>query len=67
MNGPDGAAPGACSVRFIYEGAKSFSWTADLAEGQSSFDADYGSGRMTLSSTTRLLAPEEALSDAMFF
>jgi glucose-6-phosphate dehydrogenase assembly protein OpcA len=66
-NGPDGAAPGACSVRFVYEVAKAFSWTADLANGQSVFDADYGSGRMTLSATTRLLAPEEALSDAMFF
>ncbi len=63
---PNGA-PGACSVRFIYDSAKAFSWTADLSEGQSVFEADFGTGRTALSATARLLAPDEALSDAMFF
>ena len=64
---PAGAAPGACSVRFIYEGAKEVSWTADLVQGYSLFEADFGSGRTTLCATTKLLVPEEALADAMFY
>jgi hypothetical protein len=64
---PSGGAPGACSVRFVYDGGKAFSWGGDLASGQSVFDADFASGRTTLSATARLLAPDEALSDAMFF
>jgi hypothetical protein len=62
-----GGSPGACSVRFIYGAGKAFSWTGDLASGQSVFDADFASGRTTLPATARLLAPDEALSDAMFF
>jgi hypothetical protein len=61
------AAPGACSVRFAYDGGKAFSWTGDLASGQSVFDAKLFSTRTTLSATARLLTPDEALADAMFF
>jgi hypothetical protein len=66
IEAPGEGDPGACSARFIYDGAKSFIWSADLAQGQSRFEADYGSGGTTLSATARLLPPEEALSEAMF-
>ncbi len=44
-----------------------FRWTGDFAEGQALFEADFGSGRTTLSAATSLLNPENALSEAMFF
>jgi glucose-6-phosphate dehydrogenase assembly protein OpcA len=59
--------PGSCSVRFVYDNAKAFTWTADLTQGYSLFEADYGSGRTIFCATTKLLVPEEALSDAVFF
>jgi hypothetical protein len=55
------------SVRFAYDSAKFFSWNADLSKGQGDFEADYGSGHTRLRATAKLLAPEAALSEAMFF
>ena len=61
-------AKGTFALRFIYAGgAKSFSWTADLAKNTALFEADFGSGRTTLPAAASLLTPEAALSEAMFF
>jgi hypothetical protein len=59
--------PRAFALTFSYGGGKSFSWTADLAEGHSAFDADFGTGRTRMSASVALLSPENALSEAMFF
>lgn len=55
------------SVAFGYEGKKHFSWRADLGRGQALIEADFGSGRTDLNANVALLAPEAALSEAMFF
>jgi Glucose-6-phosphate dehydrogenase subunit len=62
-----GGAPGSFALGFAYDGAKSFSWKADLATGRAAFDADFGSGRTAMPATVSLLSPENALSEAMFF
>ena len=55
-------------VRFRYAGvAKEFAWSGDLAAGQAHFRADFGQGRTELTAGLALLAPEVALSEAMFF
>ena len=55
-------------VRFRYAGvAKEFAWNGDLAAGQAHFRADFGQGRTELTAGLALLAPEVALSEAMFF
>jgi len=56
------------SLRFRYaQELKAFSWSGDLAAGQALFRADFGLGRTELTSGVALLAPEVALSEAMFF
>jgi hypothetical protein len=52
---------------FAYSGRKSFKWTADVKAGRATFDADFGSGRTAMQVSASLLAPEAALSEAMFF
>ena len=65
---PEAGAPGSFALRFTYEGGrKSFAWQGDLARGTALFEADFGTGRTTLPAGVSLLAPEEALSEAMFF
>jgi hypothetical protein len=61
------AAPRAFSLGFAYDGAKTFSWKADIDSGHATFDADFGSGRTVMPATAALLAQENALSEAMFF
>jgi glucose-6-phosphate dehydrogenase assembly protein OpcA len=46
---------------------RSFRWTGDLRSGHATFEADYGHGRTCLRASVSLLAPENALSEAMFF
>jgi len=61
-------AGGDLGVRFRYEGgAKEFGWRGDLAAGQAHFRAGFGVGRTDLTTGLALLAPEVALSEAMFF
>jgi hypothetical protein len=60
-------APASLALSFAYEGAKSFSWNADVAAGHAVFDADFGTGRTVMPATVALLAQENALSEAMFF
>lgn len=55
-------------VRFEYANrARFFRWSGDVAAGHALFEADFGSGRTTLSAAASLLTPENALSEAMFF
>lgn len=55
-------------VVFGYAGAPHFfRWAGDLGTGHAVFEADYGAGCTTLPASVNLLAPENALSEAMFF
>ena len=64
----DAGVAGRLAVRFDYaELSRYFRWSGDLATGQALFEADFGSGRTSLSAAVSLLAPEIALSEAMFF
>ena len=64
---PATAKPRSFSLKFAYTDGKVFSWEADLASGQSTFDADFGSGKTSMPASVALLQPENALSEAMFF
>lgn len=62
------SAPGSLAVRFEYtDSGRFFRWSGDLATGHALFEADLGNGRTTLPAAVSLLAPEIALSEAMFF
>ncbi len=54
-------------VHFKYTDGKSFAWHGDVASGAAIFKADFGRGRTELHAAVSLLAPENALSEAMFF
>ena len=54
-------------VRLRYDGNRHFCWFGDLARQHAEFDADFGSGPATLTTAIRLLAPEAALAEAVFF
>jgi hypothetical protein len=55
-------------VAFEYaEPARFFRWSGNLATNQARFEADLGCGRTRLAAAVSLLAPENALSEAMFF
>jgi hypothetical protein len=59
---------GRLAVHFEYSNpAYFFRWSGDVVAHQALFEADYGSGRTTLSAATGLLTAESALSEAMFF
>jgi len=59
--------PRALSLGFSYPDSRTFSWTADLDTAHAVFDADFGSGRTTATTSVSMLAQEAALSEAMFF
>ena len=60
--------PGCLSIEFAYAGSKKFfRWTADLSKDLAEFSGDLGAGATTLTTGAHLLAPELALSEAMFF
>ncbi len=55
-------------VSFEYaQPEKYFRWSGDFAAGHGLFEADFGSGKTTLSAAASLLPPATALSEAMFF
>jgi hypothetical protein len=55
-------------VRFEYASStRFFHWSGDVSAGHAVFEADFGTGRTTLSAAANLLSPENALSEAMFF
>ena len=59
---------GCFSMEFTYASSeKIFRWTADLDANCSEFIGDLGAGRSTQVIGAHLLAPELALSEAMFF
>jgi hypothetical protein len=58
----------ALGLEFGYgDATKSFRWTGDLATQQALFEATYAGAKTTLPAAVSLLAPEAALSEAMFF
>lgn len=63
-----GGCPASFSLAFSYDDpATCFRWSADLARNHAEFEGDLGAGRTTLAVGARLLAPEMALSEAIFF
>lgn len=61
-------AEGSLAVRFEYAKAdRGFHWHGDLKTGAALFTADFGAGRTRLAAAVSLLAPDMALSEAMFF
>lgn len=54
-------------VRFAYADGKDFRWFGDFARNHAEFGADLGAGRAKLTTAIRLLAPEAALAEAVFF
>ncbi len=60
-------SPTSLAITFRYEGQKTFRWQGDPVAATALFTADFGSGKTTLPATVSLLAPENALSEAMFF
>ena len=62
------AEVGRLGVQFEYaDPAKYFRWNGDLKTKHGLFEADLGAGPVSLSAAVSLLAPEVALSEAMFF
>ncbi len=64
---PAGIAPRAFDLSFTYDDSRFFRWKADIDTAHARFEADFGTGRNTLTASVSLLAPDEALSEAMFF
>ena len=59
---------GCFSMSFTYADPKKiFQWVADLSTDHAHFTGDLGTGRTTLDAGAHFLAPEAALSEAMFF
>jgi len=60
--------PGCFSMEFGYaDKNKHFHWEADLTKDHAEFTGDLGTGYSTLAVGAHFLAPEMALSEAMFF
>ena len=65
---PQPAGSAGLSVAFRYGTAgRHFRWQGDPETGKAGFDADFGTGHARLAAAASLLAPEAALSEAMFF
>jgi len=59
---------GCFAMEFVYADPKKvFRWEADLSQDHAAFTGDLGTGRTTLVAGAHFLAPEMALSEAMFF
>lgn len=54
-------------MRFIYDNERFLSFTIDLERGEARVEADLGNGRQELTTGARLLDPEMALAEALFF
>lgn len=60
--------PGCFSLEFGYgDSGKFFRWSADLTRDHAEFTGDLGTGKSVQTVGARLLIPEMALSEAMFF
>jgi len=59
---------GCLALDFAYaDQGKTLRWQADLAKDEAHFEGDLGTGKSSLTLGAHLLAPELALSEAMFF
>lgn len=54
-------------VAFDYADGRRFRWSADFAAGTSHLEADWGRGPIASGGRVRLLSPEAALAEALFF
>ena len=54
-------------LNFEYANGHRFCWHGDLGRKNACIEADFGAGRSTMHVAVGLLAPDAALSDAMFF
>jgi hypothetical protein len=63
----EGAEAEGLSVQFHYGDGRFFAWRGDLRAGRAKIEADFGTGRTSLTAAVKLLSPEGALSEAMFF
>lgn len=62
------ATSGSLGISFSYTGGeKFFRWNGDFQAKSAGFEADFGTGVAKLMAAAGLLAPEKALSEAMFF
>jgi hypothetical protein len=62
------ASSGCLGISFAYaEEPKFFRWTGNIVKRHALFEADFGTGPAKLPAAVSLLAPEMALSEAMFF
>jgi len=62
------AESGSLGISFAYANSKKyFRWRGDFETKQALFEADFGTGTASLPAPVSLLAPEMALSEAMFF
>ncbi len=59
--------PRSFEMHFEYADKKRFDWRGDLVQGNAHFEAELGSGKVTLPAAVSLLSAEAALSEAMFF
>lgn len=60
--------PDELGVQFDYDDAgRYFRWSGNIAKGHAHFECNFGGGATTLPASVSLLAPEMALSEAMFF
>jgi hypothetical protein len=67
---PDTGRAGDLALTFDYgadANGRRFRWTGNVVTGHALFDANLGCGETKLSAAVSLLAPENALSEAMFF
>ena len=55
------------ALTFKYPSGRAFAWRADFEAGHSEFKADFGTGATTMPAPVKLLSPEAALAEAMFF
>lgn len=62
------ASTGSLGISFEYADCKKFfRWSGDVDRKHALFEADFGTGTARLPAAVSLLAPEMALSEAMFF
>ncbi|GAB5559603.1 MAG: hypothetical protein SynsKO_12500 [Synoicihabitans sp.] len=55
------------AVEFCYSDERYFKWRADLALNHAEFAADFGQGRVELTTAMHLLDPAAALGEAVFY
>jgi len=62
-----GVEAGSLGLHFDYANGHRFSWQGDLGRKSACIEADFGAGATSMHLAVSLLAPDAALSEAMFF